>query len=86
MSWLMLTVGGQKRLRRRVLDALAAHPTVLSFALAVHTDLLPITAVPLGSMAGFVGRLLIGSASKTKRSVSKVTLDAVPAAIASVRE
>jgi 2-polyprenyl-6-methoxyphenol hydroxylase-like FAD-dependent oxidoreductase len=58
MSKLILTIGGRTRLRRRMLKALATQPSLLSFALAVHTGVLPITAVPLGSMAGFLRRLV----------------------------
>jgi 2-polyprenyl-6-methoxyphenol hydroxylase-like FAD-dependent oxidoreductase len=60
MSRFMLAVGGRARLRRRVLHALNATPRMMSFALAVHTGVLPITALPLASTVGFIGRLLIG--------------------------
>ncbi|MBV8452303.1 MAG: FAD-dependent monooxygenase, partial [Deltaproteobacteria bacterium] len=49
MSRFMLAVGGRARLRRRILHALNATPRMTSFGLAVHTGVLPITALPLAS-------------------------------------
>jgi flavin-dependent dehydrogenase len=57
---LMLIIGGRTRLRHRILDALATQPPLLNFALAVHTGVLPISAVPLGPVIGFLHRLVTG--------------------------
>jgi 2-polyprenyl-6-methoxyphenol hydroxylase-like FAD-dependent oxidoreductase len=61
MSRFMLAIAGRSALRRRVLRALNATPSLMSFGVAVHTGVLPIGALPLTSIAGFFGRLLIGS-------------------------
>lgn len=57
---LMLAIGGRTRLRHRILDALATQPPLLHFALALHTGVLPISAVPLGPVIGFLHRLVAG--------------------------
>jgi flavin-dependent dehydrogenase len=59
MGKLMLAIGSRPGLRHRLLCAFAAQPSLLSFALAVHTGALPISALPLGPMMGFLHRLVI---------------------------
>lgn len=60
MGKLMLTVSRRPSLRRRILDALAAQPALLNFAINVHTGVVPLSAVPLGPMVRFLHRLLTG--------------------------
>jgi flavin-dependent dehydrogenase len=60
MGKLMLTIGRRARLRHRILDALATQPTLFNFALAMHSGAVPIGAVPVGPMIGFLHRLVTG--------------------------
>jgi flavin-dependent dehydrogenase len=57
---LMLAIGRRTRLRRHLFDALAAQSSLLNFALSVHIGFRPTSAVPVGPMIRFLGRLVIG--------------------------
>jgi flavin-dependent dehydrogenase len=58
MAELMLMAGGRRNLRRRVLTALAAQPRLFTFMLGVHAGGAPLTAAPLGAIAGFIRHLI----------------------------
>jgi flavin-dependent dehydrogenase len=58
MAKLMLAVGSRRSVRRRVLQALAAQPRLFTFMLGVHAGGAPITAAPLGAIAGFIRHLI----------------------------
>jgi len=58
MAKLMLLVGSRQSVRRRVLNALAAQPRLLTFMLGVHGGGMPVTAAPLGAIAGFLRHLI----------------------------
>jgi flavin-dependent dehydrogenase len=58
MAKLMLMVGGRRRPRHRVLNALAAQPRLFSFMLGVHAGGVPLTAAPLGAAARFIWHLV----------------------------
>ena len=58
MAKLMLLVGSRRDVRRRVLNALAAQPSLFTFMLAVHGGAVPISAPPLGAVADFFRRLV----------------------------
>jgi len=59
MAKLMLAVGSRRRVRRRVLHALAVQPKLFTFMLGVHAGGAPITAAPLGALAGFIRHLIV---------------------------
>jgi hypothetical protein len=58
MAKLMLLVGSRRDVRRRVLNALAAQPSLFTFMLAVHGGAVPTSAPPLGAVADFFRRLV----------------------------
>lgn len=67
MARLMLLVGGRRALRRRVLSALGSQSRLFAFMLGLHTGVLPLSAVPLGPVAGFLRHLI------TDRSIAEET-------------
>jgi flavin-dependent dehydrogenase len=58
MAKFMLAVGSRRSVRRRVLHALAAQPRLFTFMLGVHAGGAPMTAAPLGAIAGFIRHLI----------------------------
>jgi flavin-dependent dehydrogenase len=58
MAKLMLLVGRRRAVRRRVLNALSAQPSLFTFMLAVHGGAVPISAAPRGAVADFFRRVV----------------------------
>ncbi|HEX4210942.1 MAG TPA: NAD(P)/FAD-dependent oxidoreductase [Candidatus Binataceae bacterium] len=66
MARLMLLLGKRRRPRRRVLRALAAQSRLFTFMLSVHTGAVPVSAAPLGAVAGFFRRLIIADSIRAR--------------------
>lgn len=58
MAWLLVTIGEHRWLRRRVIAALAAHPSAFNQMLAAHVGAISPASLDLRIMAGFVGSLI----------------------------
>jgi flavin-dependent dehydrogenase len=58
MAKLMLLAGSRQSVRCRVLNALAAQPRLFTYMLGVHGGGMPVTAAPLGAIAGFLRHLI----------------------------
>jgi flavin-dependent dehydrogenase len=58
MARVLVMVGEHQLLRRRVIDALAAHPSAFNQLLAAHAGVISPASLDFRVMAGFVGRLI----------------------------